>query len=128
MLTFTPKNALFGDFRTEIRKSYCHISNQRPQICLIAKFSAITKILKFGTKNALFRCFGQQFRKTIVIFEISALKFALVQMLVKKWKPLNLGPIMPDLRVLGLEFEDAYLKSAPSNLSNCNISRKNKSV
>ena len=65
MLTFRAKNALFGNFRAEIRKSYCHISNQRLQICLIAKFSAITKILKFGTKNALLGVLGSNFEKPL---------------------------------------------------------------
>ena len=31
---------------------------------------------KFGTKNSLFGCFGHQFWKTIVIFEICAFNFA----------------------------------------------------
>ena len=48
-------------FWTGILKNYCHICNQRPPIYLIAKFRAKTRILKFGTKNALFGCFGQQF-------------------------------------------------------------------
>ena len=30
---------------------------------------------KFGCKNALYWCFGLEFQKTIVIFEISFLKF-----------------------------------------------------
>ena len=58
--------------------------------------------------------FGQKFKKkTIVIFEISTLKF---------------HPKMLDLCVSGLEFEKklSYLKSAPSNLSNCKIFRKKK--
>ena len=33
------------------------------------------KICKFGTKNALLGIFGLEFEKTIVIFEISSLKF-----------------------------------------------------
>ena len=31
------------------------------------------RIRKFGTKNVLFECFGEQLWKSIVIFEISAL-------------------------------------------------------
>ena len=68
-----------------------------------AKFSAKSKILKHGTKNVLFRCFTQQFWKTIVIFEITALEFALLQSLLQKKKSLNLEPKMPDLRYFGLE-------------------------
>ena len=41
-------------------------------ICLIANFCAKIKILKFGTKNALFGCFSEHFWKTIVLFVISA--------------------------------------------------------
>ena len=72
----------FEYFWVEIRKSHCHISNQSPQFSLTAKFNAKTKIQKFGTKNALFCLLWAG--KTIVIFEISALKFALFQMLVRK--------------------------------------------
>ena len=61
--------------------------------------------------------FGQQFWKTIVIFEVSALEFVLLQSLVQKLKSLNLGTKMPDMGIFRLELEKniAYLKSAPSN-------------
>ena len=49
--------------------------NQCPPIFLIANFSAKMRILKFGTKNASFGCFGQQFWKTIVILGINTLEF-----------------------------------------------------
>ena len=65
-------------------KNY-YICNQRPPICLIGKFCATIRILKIGTKNALFECIGQQFRKTIAIFATSALEFALLQSLVQKY-------------------------------------------
>ena len=42
-------------------ENYCYICNQRPPISLTAKFRAKNGILKFGTKNASFGCFGQQF-------------------------------------------------------------------
>ena len=67
-------------------KKYCHICNQPPPICLTAKLRAKIRFLKFRTKNALFRCFGQQLWKSIVIFEISAFEFALFQSLVQKTK------------------------------------------
>ena len=85
-------------------KNYCHICNQRPPIFLIAKFREKTAIFKFGTKNVLFGCFGQQFRNAIVIFAIRALEFALLQSLVQKIKALNLGPKMPYLGIFGLGF------------------------
>ena len=48
--------------------------------------------------------FGVEFSKTIVIFEISTLKFVLLQNFTKKQKCLNLGPKMPYLGILGVEF------------------------
>ena len=42
-------------------KNYCHICNQRSPICLTAKFRATIKIIKFGTINALFGRFEEQF-------------------------------------------------------------------
>ena len=38
-------------------KKLCHIWNEHPQICLIAKFCRKTKMTKFGTKSTLFRYF-----------------------------------------------------------------------
>ena len=62
-----------------------------PSVCLIAKFRAKIRILEFGTRNALFGCFGQQFRKTIAIFAILTLEFALLQNSVQKIKIFKLG-------------------------------------
>ena len=73
------ENIKFHPKRKKVDLGPNHISNQRLSNCLIAKFSAKIRILKFETKNALFGCFGQQFWKTIAIFEISSLKFALLQ-------------------------------------------------
>ena len=53
-----------------------------------------------------FVIFGPELRKTIVIFEISMLKFVYLQNFTKKQKCLNLGPKMPDLCIFGLEFEN----------------------
>ena len=150
-------------------ENYCHICNQRLVICLIAKFRVKIRILISGNENTLFGCFGQQFWKTIVIFEISTLEFALLQSfkkiksfkfgiknarfacfrvgiwihychiwnqrsqiyLVAKFGAkklfLNLGPKCLIWVFLGrkLKIILSYLKSAPSNLSNSKISRKN---
>ena len=84
------KKTLFG-FWTGMLKNFCHICNQRPPIFLIAKFCVRIRILKFGTKNALFECFGQQFRKIIAIFAVSILKFASLQSLMQKIKILKFG-------------------------------------
>ena len=57
---FETKHALFGSLAGML-KNYCDICNQRPPNCLIAKFRAKIRILKFGIKNALFGCFRPQF-------------------------------------------------------------------
>ena len=49
--------------------------------------------------------FGLEFKKTIVIFDISTLKFVYLQNFTKKQKCLNSGPKMPDLCIFGLKFE-----------------------
>ena len=46
-------------------KTYYHICNQRPPICLIAKFLVKLRIFKFGTKNALFGFLGSNFEKPL---------------------------------------------------------------
>ena len=57
-------------------KKNCHILNQHPRICLIAKFHEIMKMNKFGTKNASCGYFlGYKFKNAIVIFENSTLEF-----------------------------------------------------
>ena len=48
------KYAWFAYFLAGIWEYYSHISNQRPQICLLAKFGAKIKLLKSWTKNTLF--------------------------------------------------------------------------
>ena len=51
--------------------------------------------------------FGKSFRKTIVIFEISSLKWVYLQNFTKKKKKsLNSGPDMPDLGILGVKLEN----------------------
>ena len=90
-----------------IWKYYFHVSNQHPQICLVAKFGAKIKILKFGTKNVLFGYFwAWNLKKTIVRFEISTFKYVYLQNITKKQKCLNFGPKMPDLCIFGLKFEN----------------------
>ena len=80
---------LYLGFWAGMLKNYYHNCNQRPPICVIAKFRTKIGILKFGTKNLLFGCFGQHFWKTNVMFEISTLEFVLLQNFVEKWKCLN---------------------------------------
>ena len=66
MPKFVTKNVWFGYFSAEVWKIYCHIWNQHPRICLIAKLMEKQKCLNLGpkcfiwvilTKNALFWCF-----------------------------------------------------------------------
>ena len=74
--------------------------------------------------------FRREFKKNIVIFEISTLEFVLLQNFEKKQKCLNLGPKIPYLGILELKFKKllSYLKLAPLNLSSCKISRNNKNA
>ena len=83
-----PKKLYLGFWSGKL-KSNCHICNQRPPICLMTKFRVKIIIPKFGHKNILFRYFGQQFWKNIVIFAISAFESALMESLVQKIKILK---------------------------------------
>ena len=69
------KNAWFGYFWAGIWKQYFHIWNKHRRICLIAKFRKKSKLPEFGTKIAYLGSLGYNFKSTIVIFEISTLKF-----------------------------------------------------
>ena len=69
----------FGIFGLAFENKYCHIWNQHPRICLIAKFCEKPKIPKFGTKNAYLSISGLQCENNIVIFEISTLEFVYLQ-------------------------------------------------
>ena len=50
--------------------------------------------------------FGLEFENYIVIFEMSTLKFVLLQHFRKKQKCVNLGPKMSYLGIFGLELEN----------------------
>ena len=58
----------------------------------------------FNPKCHIWGFLGKNFRKSIVIFEIGALKFVSLQNFTKK-KCLNPGTKMPNLGILGLKFE-----------------------
>ena len=67
------------------------------------------KMSYLGILNQIFLIWiflGKMFRKTVVIFEISTLKFVYLQNFTKKQKCLNLGSKTPDLGILELEFEN----------------------
>ena len=96
--------AIFVYFWAEIWKYYCNIWNHCPQICLAAKFGAKIKVLKFGTKSALFEYFGCEFGETILIFEFSSLEFVWYQSLVQKQKFLNFRHHMLYLGISRVEY------------------------
>ena len=62
----------------------------------------------FDQKCVIWFFLGENFKKTIFIFEISTLKFVYLQNFPRKQKCLNLGQKMPDLGVFGLEFENNF--------------------
>ena len=75
ILRFRTKNALFREFWTGIRKSYCHMGNQRPRISLRETFGAKRKSLNLGSKMADLGILRLDVEKNIVIFEISTFQF-----------------------------------------------------
>ena len=81
---FRNKIALFRYFPASIKKTYCEIENQHPQICRIPKFWA----KKRKTWDQI--CHGTK-KKPIVIFEISTLKLLKFQKFSEKQKRINLG-------------------------------------
>ena len=84
------KMGIFGVFRyfwDRILKNYCHIWNQHPQICLIVEFlKKNQKCLNLGPKMSYLGISGVEFKKAIVIFEISFLTFVWLQNFRKKNK------------------------------------------
>ena len=62
MSFFETKNALFGYFWTGILKTYRHILNQHPRVCLIAKFCAKIKNFKMWNQK---RVSGSNFENVL---------------------------------------------------------------
>ena len=93
-----------GIFELKLEKLLLYLKSTHPNLSN-CKIWCKNKC-QFGTKNALIECIGEQSWKTLVIFQLSALELALLQMLVRNQKSLNLGPKMPDLFIFGLEFEN----------------------
>ena len=93
------QNVLFGYFWAGIYKRYYNIWNQPPQ-----------------------------FWKTIIILEISTLKFILLQSLAQELISLHLGRNIPALVFLGwnLKIILPYLEPAPSSLSNYKVCERKK--
>ena len=64
---------------------------------------------KLGTqKISYLSILGWNFKKTIVIFETSAVEFVYLQNFVRKRKYLNLGPKMLYLGIFELDFSKNY--------------------
>ena len=74
-------------------------------------------ISSYGPKESYLSIYEQKFEKTIVMFEVSILEFAIMQRFVQKDKSLNLGPKMTYMSIFGLEFQKplSYLKLVLSN-------------
>ena len=125
-LNFGLKLHYFGIFGLEFKGKCCHIWNQHPRICLIAKFYVETKMPKFCSRNALFLYFWEGIWKEYLKSAPSNLSNC--KILRKKQKYLNLKPKMLIWVSLDCHVRTvlSYLKSAPSNLSNWKILRKKK--
>ena len=65
----------FGLFWEKLWRTFCHIWNQHPQICLFAKFHEKTVMPKIWPEMPDLSVFGLKFKNNTVIFEISTLKF-----------------------------------------------------
>ena len=56
---------LYRVFGLECSKNYCHSCNQRPPICLITKFRARLRIIKFEQKMPYFGVSESNFEKLL---------------------------------------------------------------
>ena len=130
MPKFCTRNLLFRYFWNAIWKQYCHIWNQHPRICLIAKFcERMSKFcLNFGLKLHYFGIFGLEFKGKCCHIWNQHPRICLIAKFYVETKM----PKFCSRNALFLYFWEGiwkeYLKSAPSNLSNCKILRKKKSL
>ena len=85
-------------FWVAVLKTYCHIWSQPPWICLIAKFSAKQKILKFWSKKVWFSYFWTRIWKNCFNVWNQGPRICLTKILHAKVKT-------PYLENLGLEHE-----------------------
>ena len=120
-----------GIFGLEFEKKYCHIWNQHPQICLIAKYHQIMKMTKFGTKSTLFGYFWARIFKNYCHIWNQHLQISVTVLFCKKTKMPKFGTkntlsVYFWARILKKLLSD--LKLAPSNLSICKILRKKKCI
>ena len=75
-----------GIFRPEFKKNYSLIWNQHPQICHNVKFRVKKRLFVLDEKYLIWVVLDHNFKKTIVMFEISNFEFVNMQsfMLNKK--------------------------------------------
>ena len=126
-----PKMPSFFE-KLEFSKKCCHITNQHPEICLIAKFCKKPKMPKFGSKNALFGYFWTRIWKHYCHIENQHPRICLIaKFCIKNQKCLNLGT---KGSFLGYSWARifkkilSYLKAAPSNLYNRKILQKKEKI
>ena len=110
VLKLGTKNVRFPYLGAGIWKYYYHIWNQRPRICLVAKFGAKIKIVKFGTRNALFEYSWVGIWKWYSHNWNQHPRICLSANVAKKQKRWNLVSKMPYVGILGLEFQKTAVK------------------
>ena len=141
ILKLGTKNVWFGYFLDGIWKKYCHIWNQHPRICLIAKYHKIMKMPEFGIKNALFGYLWDRILESYCHIWNQHLLICLIPKFCEDTEMPKFGtknalfeyfwPKMLRLGILGLEFKKkllSYLKSVPWNFFNCKISWNNENA
>ena len=117
------KNAYLDIFLAGISKQYCHIWNQHPQVCLIAKFGEKIKMSKFGTKNALFWCFWTEIWKQCLQISNYHPQICLIVKSSENMRICKFGTKILIFVFLGSNFKKllSYLKLAPFYLLNWEI-------
>ena len=78
--------------------------NQRPRICLVAKFGAKIKIFKFETKNFWFAYFLTDIWKQYSHIWNQRPRICLFVKFREKMKITKFEPKLPNLRIFGLKF------------------------
>ena len=123
-----PNLCIFG---LEFENIICHVSNQRPRICFVAKFGGKIKILKFRVKNALFGYFWAGiFKKKRLSYlksgpsHLSNCKFC------KKTKMSKFGTknVLFGYFWVGIWKKCCHIWNQHLNLSNCKISWNNENA
>ena len=111
---FRRKKALFGYFWNIILKTIVIFEINTLKFVYLQNFMKNPKRINlepkmpdlgiFDQKCLIWLLLGKKYEKTILVFQISTLKFVYFQLFIKKQNCLKLGPRMPDLGILVLEF------------------------